>query len=915
MPGHDHSIELQNLPLEAEQLIAKRGKAHTANLRHLAHTTRLQYRKAIETAVRALALLGENIPGRPSQLQVLAELARTKLALVGKHPDDMLALPRMTNPQKLAAMRILMLATAPAYFEDQNLLPLLALRMVRLSARFGNAAHSAYGYVMYGLVHCGVLNDMPGGLAYGQLALKAIELFDARDIRGRISMVLGGFILHWNGRLSDTLPHFSDGANASLEAGDLEFHGYNRYAFASYAFMSGTPLDKVADLLDEGYAAVLEHKHEKTQRVFRMARQAVRELRGVGAKAIEEEIPFDEAAEVIYWTERDRMALAYYYKYRILKQFMARDLEGCVASARVIDENFNVVMGMAFSAYYMPYQSLALIGLLPKMAGGARLAAMRTIRRNQRRLRTWSRHAPENYLHKWVLVNAELARLRGRELEAERAYQEAIQLASRHGALPDEALAHELAGEFELARGRATSGRAHLFEARDAYSHWGSLAWVDHLERRHPEVIRVERDKGASTASMTAMYSSETKGLVDVAAITRAANAISGKTLVKDVAAEVIEASVMNAGATRGLLLLAHGNELVIHGESSGSGRVDPSHALPFAGSGRGPERLVNYVARTRESIVLDDATRDETYGEDPFIVERRPLSALCMPLLDRGELVGLLYAENSLTRGAFTADRIHTLQLLASQAAISLENARLFQEIRSHANALEVKVKERTRELEDAYGMLREIFGKYVPRGVAEAIVAGRGSLRPTQTLATIFYSDIQGFTSIVEHIEPGRLFDMLNEYFQILIEPIERNGGIVNQFLGDAMLVTFNIPIADPQHAQKAVRTAAEIQRVLQGRKFAGVELVTRIGIHTGMVITGNVGSGKRVHYAVYGDAVNLAARLEQLNKDYGTRVLISGATKELLNGAYELAPVGEVVVRGKTVPVKLYRLDIPS
>jgi class 3 adenylate cyclase/GAF domain-containing protein len=813
-------------------------------------------------------------------------------------------------------MRILMLATAPAYFEDQNLLPLLALRMVRLSARYGNAAHSAYGYVMYGLVHCGVLNDMPGGLAYGQLALKAIELFDARDIRGRISMVLGGFILHWNGRLSDTLPHFSDGANASLEAGDLEFHGYNRYAFASYAFMSGTPLDKVADLLDEGYAAVLEHKHEKTQRVFRMARQAVRELRGRAAKAIEEEIPFDEAAEVIYWIERDRMALAYYYKYRILKQFMARDLEGCVASARVIDENFNVVMGMAFSAYYMPYQSLALIGLLPKMAVGARLAAMRTIRRNQRRLRTWSRHAPENYLHKWVLVNAELARLRGHELEAERAYQEAIQLASRHGALPDEALAHELAGEFELARGRATSGRAHLFEARDAYSHWGSLAWVDHLERRHGEIIRVERDKGASTASsMTAMYSSETKGLVDVAAITRAANAISGKTHVKDVAAEVIAAAVMDAGATRGLLLLAQGNELVIQGESSASGRADTSHGLLFSGSGKGPERLVNYVARTRQSVVLDDAIRDETYGEDPFIVERRPLSALCMPLLDRGELVGLLYAENSLTRGAFTADRVHTLQLLASQAAISLENARLYQEIRSHANALEVKVKERTRELEDAYGMLREIFGKYVPRGVAEAIVAGQGSLRPTQTLATIFYSDIQGFTSIVERMQPRRLVDMLNEYFPTLLEPIERNGGIVNQFLGDAMLVTFNIPIADPQHAQKAVRTAAEIQHVLQGRKFAGVELVTRIGIHTGMVITGNVGSGKRVHYAVYGDAVNLAARLEQLNKDYGTRVLISGATKELLNGTYELAPVGEVVVRGRTVPVKLYRLDVPS
>src|SRR5215831_9699193 len=125
--------------------------------------------------------------------------------------------------------------------------------------------------------------------------------------------------------------------------------------------MSGMPLDKVADLLDEGYAAVLEHKHEKTQRVFRMARQAVRELRGRAANPPREEIPFDEAAEVAYWHERDRMALAYYYKYRTVKHFMARNLEDSVASARVIDENFNVVMGMAFSAYYLPYQSLALI--------------------------------------------------------------------------------------------------------------------------------------------------------------------------------------------------------------------------------------------------------------------------------------------------------------------------------------------------------------------------------------------------------------------------------------------------------------------------------------------------------------------------------------------------------------------------
>ena len=240
---------------------------------------------------------------------------------------------------------------------------------------------------------------------------------------------------------------------------------------------------------------MLQHKHEKTQRVFRMARQAVRELRGrAAAPANPDEAPFEEAAEVAYWTERDRMALAYYYEFRLLKQYMARDFEGCVASARVIDENFNVVMGMAFSVYYLPYQSLALIALLPKMTTGARRTALRTVRRNQRRLRTWSRHAPENYRHKWLLVEAELARLSGRVVQAEQAYEQAIALAGRHGALPDEALANELAGEFELARGRTTAGRAYLAEARDAYRQWGAWAWVEHLEQRHADLFGPTRE-------------------------------------------------------------------------------------------------------------------------------------------------------------------------------------------------------------------------------------------------------------------------------------------------------------------------------------------------------------------------------------------------------------------------------------
>ncbi len=204
-----------------------------------------------------------------------------------------------------------------------------------------------------------------------------------------------------------------------------------------------------------------------------------------------------------------------------------------------------------------------------------------------------------------------------------------------------------------------------------------------------------------------------------------------------------------------------------------------------------------------------------------------------------------------------------------------------------------------------------RAVFGKYVPKGVAESILAGNGTLTPVQSIATILYCDIEGFTGIVEQISPVRIMQMLNEYFAAVLEPIRRYGGIVNQFQGDAILVTFNVPVEEPRHGDQAVRTARDIQAVLAERRFAGMHLRTRIGINTGPVVAGNVGAGDRLHYTVHGDAVNVAARLEALNKTYGTNTLISASTVAILQDSPPLERVGNVQIRGKAAPIGVFRL----
>jgi class 3 adenylate cyclase len=208
---------------------------------------------------------------------------------------------------------------------------------------------------------------------------------------------------------------------------------------------------------------------------------------------------------------------------------------------------------------------------------------------------------------------------------------------------------------------------------------------------------------------------------------------------------------------------------------------------------------------------------------------------------------------------------------------------------------------------------VIREVFGRYVPEDVVTAIVEGRGTLQPTKTVATILYADIEAFTTIAEEREPEQVVKMLNEYFPAMIQNIDEHGGSVNQFQGDALLVTFNVPVADERHADQALHAAASMQRTVAGQRFAGVKLNVRIGISTGEVIAGNVGSGERVNYTVHGDAVNVAARLEQLNKEYRTGVLVSGATAAQAKDKHSLRSLGRAAVRGKNATLEIFCLEV--
>lgn len=207
---------------------------------------------------------------------------------------------------------------------------------------------------------------------------------------------------------------------------------------------------------------------------------------------------------------------------------------------------------------------------------------------------------------------------------------------------------------------------------------------------------------------------------------------------------------------------------------------------------------------------------------------------------------------------------------------------------------------------------LLRDTLGRYVSTSVADAILAKRGTLVPEQRFATILFTDIQDFTRIAERLPAQKLVTLLNEYFSLLVEIVERHGGVVNQIQGDALLVSFNVPLDDVEHATNAVRAAVEIERDANHRVFGeGIRLITRIGVNSGHVIAGPVGAEHRLVYTVHGDAVNLAARLEELNKQFDTRILVAETTRRLADRAFEFISLGEATVRGRSERIPVYTL----
>jgi predicted ATPase/signal transduction histidine kinase/CheY-like chemotaxis protein/tRNA A-37 threonylcarbamoyl transferase component Bud32 len=674
--------------------------------------------EAINTALQALKLLGVNFPENPVPSDIGQALSETAAILNGRQIEDLVDLPQMSDPYKLAAIKLLASIFAPAYIAAPTLLPLAVCKQVDLSVQHGNAPVSPTAYANYGLLLCGVVEDIDSGYQFGQLALNLLPKLNAREITARTVVIVNVFTRPWKKHLKTTLDSFLSAYSSGIEMGDLEWAAFSLLVYSYCAYFSGKELTALEREMATYRDAIYKIKQETALNFHEIYWQAVLNILGrsddpccLKGKAYDEQIRLP-----LHQQANDNSGIFYLYLNKLILCCLFENYAEAIENTAIAEKYLGASIGLPVVPIFHFYDSLIQLAVYFDDSQSACQTILDRVKVNQEKMQKWAHHAPMNFLHKFYLVEAERHRVLGEKVEAMELYDQAIALAKANEYINEEALANELAARFYFAWGKEAIAQLYLQKAYYAYQIWGAQAKVEHLEAKYSQFLTRTSAKSGTKATIpqrTTNYPEADRNL-DLATVMKAAQALSGEIVLSKLLTKLMQILLENAAAETGVLILEQDSKLFI--EATGrvgqdeitvqlSTAVEMSQ-LPFS--------IINYVRQTQENVVLSDATCEGIFTADEYILTHQPKSVLCASIVHQGKLIGILYLENNLTTGAFTAERVEVLQLLSSQAAISIENARLYQDLavanadlkRSHeqledySKTLEAKVEERTVQL-----------------------------------------------------------------------------------------------------------------------------------------------------------------------------------------------------------------------
>ena len=717
--NYERSATLAEVVLQQASTLLERVKVYELQIQF--YVAQNQMLKALDTGLQVLDMLGVSLSNDVGDGGFVVELPEL---------TDLDNIPEMTDPYQLAALRILISLHSPGCAVKPDLVPVFILTQTKLCVERGHSALAAFAYVFYGSFIYSMTGDINAGYHAGQLALKLLDKFNAREFQCKVCASFYGMLKPWKVHIKDTLTSLLEALQSGLETGDIEYAGYSATIYCSGIFLTGKPLDIIEEEQEQYLNLVFKLKQDYSIYYIQIFHQLTLNLKNeaeVTTQLVGKSFNETQMLPVFIETN-NRMLLFIVYLAKTILFYLFKDPKNAVANASLAAEHAATVMGLVVDPAYNFYYSLALLAQYSQVSRSEQKEYLAIVETNQQQMQKWAFNALFNFQHKYELVEAEKARLQGQVLEAMEYYDRAIAGAKEQGYIQEEALASELAAEFYFSLGRDKFARIYLTQAYYGYIRWGAKTKVKDLESRYPlvfsemlmrESIGIEINRTTTTSTTGA-----SSAVLDLFTVNKASLALAEEIVLDKLLDKLLKIVMENAGATTACLILEKNGKLVIEA----TGVMDRDAVVlcsesPVENTEHLPITIINYVGIAKENVVLNDAAVSERFMNDPYIIKTKPKSILSMPIINQGKLIGIIYLENNITTGAFTKERLEVLKILSSQIAISLKNAMLYgkletatqnlktanEQLEDYNQTLEQKVEQRTLELKQKNSLLRE--------------------------------------------------------------------------------------------------------------------------------------------------------------------------------------------------------------
>jgi predicted ATPase/signal transduction histidine kinase/CheY-like chemotaxis protein len=709
LANFERADQLFNLILTQANTILDRAKVTI--LRVNLYQISGRFDASAEVSLSALRMFGIVFPTEQTDIDAAFAQEQATLAhqLDGRQIHELINLPFEHEPETRVILELFSSMSASIYSARPSIFPLVALTALNLVVRGGNTEASCSAYSRYAIVLI-ALGDIATAVEFSELSLHLSQKLNDTKRRGQFLYLHGAFIHSWSRPISSCTPLLEQSFISCQEDGNLPAACYCAFFACWYSFEKGEHLDDILKITKK-YRSFVQHNHnEVIYQVIRLQEQLMLSLQGltIGEGCLDDRNFSEAAALDIIVNAGFSNGVARYHVMQQIAAFHYGNYARALDAAQQAATASPYVMATLYEATHHFYYALTLTALYPDAAPAQQQQFMQSLNASMVKLVLWADNCPENFDNRHALVAAELARIEGHDMDAMRLYDDAIASARDNGFTQNEALANELAARFYLGLGFHKIHLAYLHDARYCYLKWGALGKVRQLDRQFPALQ-------PPAAQTTANIGGTRVEQLDMLSVIKASQAVSGAMVLEKLIETLLRIVIESAGAERGLLLLPRQNNYQIEAQAETTPQgvvikflrapVRPEHA---------PQMVLQYVIRTKEKVLLDDAGVTHAFSTDPYWQDAKSRSVLCMPLLRQCNLVGVLFLENRLVPGIFTPGRIAVLELLAAQAAISLENATLFQTLKEensdrkraeqalqqHHDHLEIRVNERTAEV-----------------------------------------------------------------------------------------------------------------------------------------------------------------------------------------------------------------------